>query len=722
MASASSKIRLRLRLAAVLATSVTILATLAYLGYLISGAFGSMASAADTIDDARAVTAANGALHALQKQLGATVRDNAYWDDAYKQMGTATARDWAVETWGSVTEDYPLYDTALVVEPDGKPLTAYHQGKVMADADAFYLGKLGDVLAIARQPDPGRDHFPVSFIRTAEGVALIGTAAIQPSAFDAKVDPAGLKVLVFSKQLTAKVVAEVSRNFSIDGLTLADAISSERVLHVDVKDIAGRDIAYFTWPAVRPGTKSYLRVRPTIIGAGIVLVALLGAIAMIGFTVFRAIRSDERASNHKAKHDALTGLWNRAGCLEQIEAVLGSGSGSTSLHMLDLDGFKPVNDAWGHAVGDELIKAVAARLSDRLPADAVIARLGGDEFAVIGKTSDRDPQSVAARILQAVSTPFSIGGRIIEISGSVGTAHAGHGGVDAAELLRRADLALYRAKDLGRGVSVSYDASLDEDAGRNAELEQELRQGLARGEVRTVFQPLFDASTREVSSVETLARWTSPTRGNVSPEVFIRLAEKAGLIDQLGFEVLRTAVREGSRWRDIGVAVNISPLQLRNPYFVSQVRDILVDADFDPGRLTIEVTEGVLISNPDQAKRAFHALRDLGVKIALDDFGCGYASIGTLREFGFDRMKIDRSLIVALDHDDRGAAVLQATIALANALHLPVTAEGIETEEQAAVVRLSGCDELQGFLFSKPISAEEITARYFSDRRTLLAG
>jgi EAL domain-containing protein (putative c-di-GMP-specific phosphodiesterase class I) len=275
---------------------------------------------------------------------------------------------------------------------------------------------------------------------------------------------------------------------------------------------------------------------------------------------------------------------------------------------------------------------------------------------------------------------------------------------------------------MGRGIAVSYDPSLDEDAGKNAELEQELRQGLSQGQVRVVFQPLIDASTREVRGLEALARWNSPTRGNVSPEVFIRVAEKAGLIDQLGFEVLRTTVREASRWPGIGVAVNVSPLQLRNPYFASQVGDILAEAAFDPARLTIEVTEGVLISNPDQAKRAFSALRKLGVKIALDDFGSGFASIGALREFGFDRMKIDRSLIVALDHDDRNGAVLQATIALATALRLPVTAEGIETEEQAAVVRLSGCDELQGYLFGKPASAEEITSKYFDTPRALRAG
>lgn len=724
MALATSKPKLRMRLVAVIATCVLILATLGFLAYLVSGAFGSMASAADQIDNARAVSAANGALRALQKQLGATVRDNAYWDDAYRNVSAASGADWAVENWGTITEDYPLYDTAMVMEPDGSPLIAYHAGAVLRDPGDFYLGALGDVLAAARRTDPAQENLPVAFIRTREGFAIIGAAAIQPSEPDQTFDLARSKILVFSKQLTPKVISEISTTFSIGGLALTEAMGPERLLHVDLKDIRATPIAYFTWPPVEPGTASYLRVRPTVVGSAFILALLLGTVAASGLAAFRAVRNGERASNYKAKHDPLTGLWNRAGCLEQLEIALSSTSGGrTCLNILDLDGFKPVNDAWGHAVGDELIKAVAERLLACLPPSAVISRLGGDEFAVVygipavNGSSDR----AADRILVALSAPFIIGGRTIEIGGSVGTAEAENGSLSSTELLRRADLALYRAKDLGRGVSFDYQPSLDEDAVRSADLEQELRQALNTGAVRVAFQPLIDASSREVSGVEALARWTSPTRGNLAPEVFIRVAEKAGLIDQLGFEVLRTAVREGARWPGIGISVNISPIQLKNPYFAMQVGAILSDADFDPGRLTIEVTEGVLISNPDQAKRAFKALRELGLKIALDDFGCGYASIGTLREFGFDGMKIDRSLIVALDHDDRGGAVLQATIALANALHLPVTAEGIETEEQAAVVRLSGCDKLQGYLFSEPVSAEEITKRYFPPASSSLA-
>ncbi|MCV3765126.1 putative bifunctional diguanylate cyclase/phosphodiesterase [Rhizobium sp. TRM95796] len=711
--------RLRLRLLAVLATCLFILSTLASLAYVVSNAIGSMALSADQMDDARALTATTGALSALKKQLGATVRDNAYWDDAYKSLNGDGAAEWATENWGATTEDYPLYDTALVINPDGSSLIAYHKGVSISDSDVdrFLLGNLGDVVAAARRSGITAENLSVGFVKTSSGVALIGAAAVQPSQEDATFDIRKAKVLVYSKQLTSSVVAEIAETFSIEGLLLTEAPGEPSILHADIVDIKGRKIASMTWPPIHPGTASYHRVRPAFLLSALVLLVLLGAVAACGFVVFRVLRNGERVANHKAKHDALTGLLNRAGCLERLEMALSIRSKSpATLHILDLDGFKPVNDAWGHLVGDRLIQDVADRLVASLPSTASVARLGGDEFAVIGDAPmlETDPSSLADFILAALKPPFNIDGRIIEIGGSVGSAQAEAGVTDSVELLRRADLALYRAKDLGRGVAVGFEPSLDEDAGRNSELEQELRHGIANKEIRVVFQPLVDASTREVTGVEALARWTSPTRGPVSPEIFIRVAEKAGLIDQLGFQVLRLAILEGVRWPGIGVAVNVSPLQLRNPDFCRQVRDILAKSGFDPARLTIEVTESALISNPDQAKRAFNGLREAAVKIALDDFGCGYASIGTLREFGFDSMKVDRSLVIGLHQDNNGGAILQATVALANALHLPVTAEGIETEEQATAVRLCGCDKLQGFLFSKPVTADEITAKYFA--------
>ena len=717
--------RLRARLFAVSMTSALILSTLGGLAYVVSGAIASMAASADEMDDTRALTAAKGALAALRKQLGATVRDNAYWDDAYISLRGDGAQAWAIENWGATTADYPLYDTAIVVDASGRALMAFHKGITLNDdaVERFLMGKLPEIVSAARRVEYAADDLPVGFAKTSEGMALVGAAAVQPSD-DPGFDMGTAKVLLFSKQMTANVVADIAQTFSIAGLAVEDGPGNPAMLHADVLDIDGHEIGRVTWPPMHPGTASYHSVRPTIILAAVVFVSLLLTVVICGLLIFRGLRKSEQVSRYKARHDALTGLWNRAGGLEQLDELLSSelGKSSALLYILDLDGFKPVNDAWGHPVGDRLINAVAARLLESLPSSTVVARLGGDEFAVLSATDNVGQSSpVHETILRALSTPFTIEGRTIEIGGSIGWARAGNGAVDSAELLRRADLALYRAKSVGRGVAIAYEPGLDEEAIWHAELEQELRVGLLAGEIYVVFQPLIEAPTGEIGGVEALARWSSPTRGSISPEIFIRVAEKAGLIDQLGLQVLRTAIQESARWPAIGVAVNISPLQLKNPYLCRQIKEVLEQHRFDPARLTIEVTEGVFISNPDQAKRAFDGLRELGVKIALDDFGCGYASIGTLREFGFDSMKIDRSLVFNLDKEGNGGAVLQATVALANALNLPVTAEGIETEAQATAVRLSGCNRLQGYLFSKPVDAMEITRRYFTRQQKLVS-
>jgi predicted signal transduction protein with EAL and GGDEF domain len=357
-----------------------------------------------------------------------------------------------------------------------------------------------------------------------------------------------------------------------------------------------------------------------------------------------------------------------------------------------------------------LIRAVGARLAASVPPDSVVARLGGDEFAFISVS--RQPPDPTATLDRVFGAPFEIGGRTIEIGGSAGVATL-EAGLGRDAVLRRADLALYRAKDMGRGVAVRFDEAIGAEAVRLDELETELRAAVEAGKIDVVFQPLVEAATNDMVGVEALARWTSPTRGAVGPDVFVAIAEKAGFVGALGMQVLDKALEEARAWPGLGVSVNVSPLQLRDPGFPGEVKETLDRRGFDPNLLTVEVTEGVLIANREQAARAFDALRAFGVRIALDDFGSGFASIGALREFKFDRMKIDRSLVWALERDDEASAVLDATIRLASAMRIAVTAEGVETETQARFVTASGCDNLQGYLFGKPVPASEVMARRF---------
>ncbi|WP_234879107.1 putative bifunctional diguanylate cyclase/phosphodiesterase [Sinorhizobium americanum] len=682
----------------------------AALAGLVAGSIATLTTTADGIDDQRALQATSGAVQALRKQMAATLRDNAYWDDAYAEVNADSRVDWIIENWASTSADYPLYDTAIVVDSRNLPVVAYRKGVPMEVMPGkFFEGfqALVDTARRVRMPD----DIPVHFARSSAGTELIGAAAIQPFESDESLNPRGFYVLVFAKLITPAVVAEVSDNFAIAALRL-DSKPAWGRLAVALKDVSSKDVAFFTWPSMAPGTKSYQKVDGNLRAAGTILILFLGSIGVVGGLTVRNLRNSEQASRRRALHDALTGLLNRAGLLESVAAASDRARQSgkqVTLHFIDLDGFKAVNDAWGHAVGDALIVAVAHRLRDALPDDAFAARLGGDEFAVV-TVDELDVPSFGGCVQEKLASLFEIEGRSIEIGCSIGVAVSERGAVHSDELMRRADIALYRAKDLGRGITIHFDDSFDDDALHQAELESELRTSLLKGGITVAFQPLINAHSGAVTGVEALARWRKQDGVVIPPDKFIPLAERAGMIDSLGMEILITSLTAAAAWPALSLSVNISPLQLKNPRFVEQVKQALKAADFDPRRLTLEMTESVLISNPEQARRAIDGLKNIGIKVALDDFGSGYASIGSLRRFGFDRMKVDRSLVAALEVDQNAGAVLQATVALANALQIPVTAEGIETEQQATVVRLSGCDELQGYLFSKPVSAAEVTA------------
>ena len=672
------------------------------LAALVFFAVAEMRDEANEIDDARAVHAARAAIRSFQSRLGSTVRDNAIWDDAYAHIGSADGAAWAYENWGKTSEDYPLYDVAIVLTPDKGVLSAYKKGNEFAPFSYFGTG-LSQLAADAGQA--GKKTVS-TFIATTDGIYLASAGAIQPYAGMTEGDK--FSTLIFAKLLSKEVVAQLDDTFDIKGLHLV-ASPDHQQLSTPLLGKDGRAVGYFEWPSRMPGTAIFQVVRPYLFAAGAVLVIFSIAIVSTGASAVRALQRDGAAAKHKASHDTLSGLLNRAGLIEAIDTTNGATS-RIALGLIDLDGFKGVNDAWGHAVGDELIRLVADRLTSALPRASAVARLGGDEFAFLIEASEIADASTA--LVRAMQLPFRLGGRTIEVGASIGTSFFESDVVDGFELLRRADLALYRAKEDGRGRVVKFAPNLDIERIERSALEEKLRDALTKQQIYPVFQPLVDAGTGELRGVEALARWT-PETGPVSPEVFIGVAERAGLIDELGRNMLRMSMEAAGAWPGIGLSVNVSPLQLKNPDFAGQVEHILNDMSFDPKRLTLEITEGVLMSNPEQANRTINRLKAFGIKFALDDFGCGYASIGALRQFGFDRMKIDRSLVVALK-DERGAGILDATLSLAKALDIPVTAEGVETQEQADTLLSYGCDQLQGYLVGKPMDAEQLEASFLS--------
>jgi diguanylate cyclase (GGDEF)-like protein len=428
----------------------------------------------------------------------------------------------------------------------------------------------------------------------------------------------------------------------------------------------------------------------------------------------RRLKTEETNAREEAHRDRLSGLLNRDGLRVSVDALVAAAKQTQDnvlLLYLDLDGFKEVNDSYGHGTGDQLIRAVAAGLKVLIPDGAVLARIGGDEFAIAFTSRDGDASALqlSEHILDFLAEPLEIGRRVVVIGASIGIAVSAGGGVDREELVRRADLAMYKAKEAGRARMTLYDPAMDADREERNALELDLRMAIEGGQLTLAYQPLVDAVTSDMVGVEALVRWNRPGHGPVSPEVFIPVAETSGLIEALGLFVLRKACETAKEWPELRVAVNVSPGQFRNPAFTDYVRHVLRHTEIEAKRVTLEVTEGYMIQNPKRTRQAIEQLKTLGVRIALDDFGSGFSSIGYLRQFGFDRIKIDRSLVKDIEESDSQREMLKATVALARSLDIPVTAEGIETPEQASAVRQFGCDTLQGFFFGRPMPGEDIT-------------
>ncbi|WP_168879291.1 bifunctional diguanylate cyclase/phosphodiesterase [Rhizobium sp. P28RR-XV] len=693
----------RAQISSVFVVTGCFLAVALLLTSLVAHVVATMTRSMNEIDDARAARAAEAGIAAFASRLSATIRDNAVWDDAYKAIGAETAVDWAYTNWGKVSANYPLYDGAIVIGPDGATLSAYAKGKPIQPRDLFGHAFDRQIEAAA---GPSQDPI-VNFMKTENGITLVASQAIQPYTPGTALPK--LSVLSFTKDLTPDVLDILSNEHELEGLHLTLA-AEPGSLSWPIKDINGTPIAFLVWPSKAPGTTVLSNVSPYIATAGVILALFLGGVLLAGTSEARRLRHLAETAHFEAGHDSLSGFLNRHGLLNALDDMNASVEAPLSLYLIDLDGFKAVNDAWGHAVGDDLIRIIAQALPSCHPEIFAAARLGGDEFALL-QIGHATFGELEKSILALFAQPFKIDGRTIEAGASIGAA-IGAGDVPSLELLRRADMALYRAKENGKGRAVGYSSGLDQDRQRIAEMEGMLRHAINSGAIEPAFQPLVSASTGAIVGLEALARWRSPA-GSISPEIFIPLAEKSGLIDALGIHMLRTSIACAKNWIGLTLSVNVSPIQLCNPDFAAQVITVLQDFAFDPARLTLEITEGVLITNPDQARRSINQLKSIGIRFALDDFGCGYASIGALRQFGFDRMKIDRSLISSVDDGGNGVDVLRATISLATALGIPVTAEGIETDAQAAILRAAGCDQLQGYMVGKPASADEISRRLF---------
>ena len=425
-------------------------------------------------------------------------------------------------------------------------------------------------------------------------------------------------------------------------------------------------------------------------------------------------RASEARIAHIVQHDALTDLPNRILFHDRLTRGLSRverDGAALAVLCIDLDQFKTVNDTLGHPVGDGLLQIVAQRLLNCIREGDTVARLGGDEFAVIQHHIDGPDAAgrLASRIVEALSAPCDVAGHHVVTGASVGIALAPVDGKDAEDLLKKADMALYRVKADGRGAYRFFEPEMDARMKTRRLLELDLRRALAEGEFELYYQPLFRLSEDRISGCEALVRWNHPTRGLVMPGEFIALAEEIGLIIGLGEWCLKTACIEASAWpTHMKVAVNLSPVQFRSRNLVQTVVQALASSGLAPDRLELEITESVLLHETAGNMKVLHELRELGVRIAMDDFGTGYSSLSYLRSFPFDKIKIDRSFISDLAGDPDALAIVKAVTSLGAGLNIITTAEGVETAEQLAQLRLEGCTEVQGYLISRPCNVETL--------------
>jgi diguanylate cyclase (GGDEF)-like protein len=515
----------------------------------------------------------------------------------------------------------------------------------------------------------------------------------------------GPPLLVRMVKLDPALIAVFEKMSGITDLKLTrDAPPADRQVQ-SVLDAQGRIVGWYSWKTEHPMADAVFRLAPMLAALAACLVGFAAlAIRQIGRTT-RQLAVSQAEAYRKAYEDPVTGLPNRRAIFDALDAALErrATDRAVAFAFIDIEGFKDINEALGLQAGDELLAAVGRRLRAAMPDGATLGRFGADEFAMVVPDGDQTNGLTAAQAaVEAMAQPFAIVGQIVQINVTIGLVRAPADGEGRDDLVRRADLARRSIKHGGRHRVAGFEHALEQAIRDRLFVKRELRRALADRDFAVHYQPIVAADGQKIVGVEALLRWTHATRGQIPPSDFIPVAEQTGVMHQLGEFVLRRALADAVPWKGVYIAVNLSPVQVRDRALVGLVAQVLKETGIAPSRVVLEITEGVLIDNPDEAKERLEQLRALGVKIALDDFGSGYSSLSYLRRFPIDKLKIDKEFVAPLGRSADGGVIIQAITALGRALGLSVLCEGVETEEQRILLRLAGCDEMQGFLFARP--------------------
>ena len=641
---------------------------------------------------------------------------------------------WVEQRFGGWLQAYFHHD--LVVVLDGFDQIKYANARSADGTDTADLHKeLADSLNLLRGrldvvPDhviaAVAGHYPqnpgrrVALVqRFFDRPAIVAAVAVGSDS-DLKLGNEHAPIAFSVKYIDEAMLGEIGSRLQLAGLRrVDDAAQALDAQTTTIADAQGDPIVRFAWKPTKAGGTIVWSILPFIAVAIAGFALLVGLIVRHMRQTASAIATGETQLRHLALHDPVSGLPNRIYFGERLESVIEEvrrGGPTAAVFYIDLDHFKDVNDTLGHHIGDALILNVTQRLSRIVRGDDLVARLGGDEFAIITVCSSDSYslQALAGRIISALCAPYAINGHNIIIGASIGIASIDRRARDAGDILRYADMALYRAKNEGRNRACIYDAAMDADLSNRKLLEGDLLHAIKNDGLHAAYQPIVNASGDKMVGVEALARWNHPTIGVIPPSDFIPIAEHSGLIVELGEWMLRRACLEGRNWPGLTVAVNVSPLQFRRSDFVDVVERILGETEFDPSRLELELTESTLLGNLDSAELSMLRLKAIGVRFALDDFGTGYSSLQYLRRFPFDKLKIDSSFVHSIETAADAAAIVHAIVSLGRGLGMKVTAEGVENAEQHLFLRAAGVHSMQGYRFGRPGTATDVSARIAS--------
>ncbi|KNC90389.1 putative bifunctional diguanylate cyclase/phosphodiesterase [Trabulsiella odontotermitis] len=670
-----------------------------------------ISSKTNEIDEHRTTLAIEGAIQTSVNRVLSLVIDNAIWDDAVRKIYPPTLdKAWLYETWGAGYKVNNLYDGTFVLDQNFKLLWGSFRSEPFTESSMRFLGD-GFQSIIHKHADAlksGKNIY-AGITKTDVGVAFVGIGLIRPMIGRLEVYDNTRRYLVITRHINAAILNELGNTFQINDLTMtADKTSS---FSVPLHTVGGATVAWLSWQPRHPGAEAAQAAS-----SDIRHIVLLAAGLITLFILFSSVGLFKLASNEKyardiALTDWLSRLPNRRALIEKLEdAQNPSNNEIKTAVFIDLDGFKDVNDVHGHDVGDELIIRIAHTLQAIVPPGGMLARLGGDEFAMTleGEHSEAQAATFAGQVLECLNAPIRLGERTIHIGASIGIASGSPEDCLRSELFRRADIAMYHSKITGKGRITHYDAELNSAREYHLMIENDIRLGLENDEFEVWYQPIVDARTQTMVIVEALVRWPRRPKGELKPDEFINIAETGGLIYSLGQFVLRRACQDLQPLDDLRLSVNISPAQFRDPGFEEKVAEVLADCRFPASRLQLEVTETYVLESPERARTAILNLKTLGTAVALDDFGTGYSSLGYLRRFSFDCVKIDKSLAGLVGDDEQASALVCGTIRVASALGMTVIAEGVETEKQLKLLRLAGCDLLQGFYFSEPMPIDSL--------------